>query len=680
MIVETRFENKPSLGEDKSKQREDAKGFVNENFYNADEYRLAQYRRLSKNENVQIIAKTKEEAVDEFKNRYGRNELFRLPNDGILYSANKDPNYLQSDAVNQELMSGYLTCVEDFLKNPNVEFSLERILHIHTLMTKDAIKINKDVEPGVIREGVASFDFWKDKLTREGLIEYLKELEKDKDGYLELAYFEPGYGSKTYRIGAHERTIKIEGKEDIHIITIDQYLKILKETLADFNYDEKNKIESLADFLLKYPTHVTPPYQDESTKDAANQTDPNQEHIMGLMNKIIAAYHADIKATNENSAFSDLEKSDIKLEIIGRTLTHFLMLHPFGDGNTRTFKWIASELLLMNGFPPATLYDSKLFFAYGHQEDLLKRGILNTENIYQNKAVFGYHTALRMSRESTQQFVEGQVKQLAPSIVKDLSYTNPLLVNIKDLESKETIDLLLSPFPDTMVKLVFLNEAFLATEDVKIQELLSASYLDYCDSVPYIDLAFFKYNIDSLKKMDEANNSLICQEIESFNRNSEIYQSRIGNEDLKSFYRQMQTLLTTISRPLDPEKSIEFRNILKRMAGLGDISGKPMSEQIKIITEIIISVDALFPANKKVFGFDVKPKEGRAWSEFKEQNSKILSELSLVSLQTKNPLFNEYYTANQAMFKKHSRINIATIRAANPKPEPSNKPGGPKGN
>lgn len=82
---------------------------------------------------------------------------------------------------------------------------------------------------------------------------------------------------------------------------------------------------------------------------------------------------------------------DAKLIIIGKTIEALERIHPFIDGNGRTFvNLLMNYLLLQEGFPPATLFEPNVFDAYddGSGETLLKvikKGIENTLKIYSGK-------------------------------------------------------------------------------------------------------------------------------------------------------------------------------------------------------------------------------------------------------------------------------------------------------
>ncbi|MFA9373702.1 MAG: Mur ligase family protein, partial [Poseidonibacter sp.] len=119
------------------------------------------------------------------------------------------------------------------------------------------------------------------------------------------------------------------------------------------------------------------------------------------MEEIINKYNTNIK-----KAKTDEEK----LEVISLVPRELELLHPFPDGNSRTFSCVTlSHLLMFNGFPPAILENPNLDNEVSHSQwiEEIKKGIERTKQLIENPEIelFNY-SILDMETKSRKKFVE----------------------------------------------------------------------------------------------------------------------------------------------------------------------------------------------------------------------------------------------------------------------------------
>lgn len=123
-----------------------------------------------------------------------------------------------------------------------------------------------------------------------------------------------------------------------------------------------NEIADIAwDYLQKYNILYEAPDQD----------------IEDIIDETIRQYHKGIAAAKTD---------DMKLEVIAETIQSFERIHPFIDGNGRTFvNLLLNYLLIKNGFPPATFFEPNIFDIDDSFINGVKTAIANTQEIYNGK-------------------------------------------------------------------------------------------------------------------------------------------------------------------------------------------------------------------------------------------------------------------------------------------------------
>lgn len=121
--------------------------------------------------------------------------------------------------------------------------------------------------------------------------------------------------------------------------------------------------------------------------------------IIDKMEDIIARYNRDIKKAKTD---------DEKLKVISLVPRELELLHPFPDGNSRTFSCITlTHLLLYNGFAPALLENPNLDNEVSHSQWIkeVKKGIQRTKELIQNPTMklFNY-SILDMAQKDRDRF------------------------------------------------------------------------------------------------------------------------------------------------------------------------------------------------------------------------------------------------------------------------------------
>lgn len=123
--------------------------------------------------------------------------------------------------------------------------------------------------------------------------------------------------------------------------------------------------------------------------------------MVSKMEEIVDRYNKNIK-----KAKTDEEK----LRVISLVPRELELLHPFPDGNSRTFSCVTlSHLLMFNGFPPALLDNPNLDNEVSHEQwiEEVKKGMKRTLELIKNPEIslFNY-SILDMEPENREKFVE----------------------------------------------------------------------------------------------------------------------------------------------------------------------------------------------------------------------------------------------------------------------------------
>jgi UDP-N-acetylmuramyl pentapeptide synthase len=149
-----------------------------------------------------------------------------------------------------------------------------------------------------------------------------------------------------------------------------------------------------------------------------------QMMMVSKMEEIVQRYNTNIKKA---------KTQDEKLEVICLVSREMELLHPFPDGNCRTFSCVTlTHLLMYNGFPPALLenpnLDNEVSFSQWIEE--VKVGMQRTLNLIQNPelSLFSY-SILDMEEENREKFV-----QMAKPIQEILDNHKEIFLTPKKLE------------------------------------------------------------------------------------------------------------------------------------------------------------------------------------------------------------------------------------------------------
>lgn len=123
--------------------------------------------------------------------------------------------------------------------------------------------------------------------------------------------------------------------------------------------------------------------------------------IISKMEEIVDRYNKNIK-----KAKTDEEK----LRVISLVPRELELLHPFPDGNSRTFSCVTlSHLLMFNGFPPALLENPNLDNEVSRKQwiEEVKKGMKRTLELIENPEIslFNY-SILDMESENRKKFIE----------------------------------------------------------------------------------------------------------------------------------------------------------------------------------------------------------------------------------------------------------------------------------
>ena len=113
---------------------------------------------------------------------------------------------------------------------------------------------------------------------------------------------------------------------------------------------------------------------------------------------------------NYNKNILKAKTDDEKLEVISLVSREMELLHPFPDGNSRTFSCVTlSHLLMFNGFPPALLENPNLDNEVSHSQwiEEVKKGMQRTLDLIENPdlTLFSY-SILDMEKENREKFRE----------------------------------------------------------------------------------------------------------------------------------------------------------------------------------------------------------------------------------------------------------------------------------
>ncbi len=336
-------------------------------------------------EDTPIPIKSREEALQDFHSHYSKTEIWRLFVDGALYTINSNQGWLDYEAREGGALKACFQGLNLCTSNLEAPLTLDYLKTLHQTVTKNVTGEMIEGPRGNFRSKTPQFTLQPERNTPEGFLDLINEINKGPNGYLNGAYIQ----SALHGIFGAETVKNNDGK-------------IIQISFAD--YLKENPSETMETLAAKLSTAPLVIYHA-----------PPTESIEEALNRVINHYNEEIVKANTITN---------KLDIIGKTVQAFERIHPFCDANGRTFaNLLLTRLLLQNGFPPATLFEPNLFDAFGYNAAVLARGILNTLEIYENRNLFNFSTAIEMA-DQLPTYLETYAEELAP-------FTKPVELKIK---------------------------------------------------------------------------------------------------------------------------------------------------------------------------------------------------------------------------------------------------------
>jgi hypothetical protein len=298
---------------------------------------------------------------------YPQTELYRLIVDGQFHK--KEQGYAgyeqRQPGSLKAAFDGLALAITD-LEDTALSVSFIKKLHFTCMSHVDHLKAG--TVPGKIRKEnqIVGFYMPPHTITAGGLYDLFKFIEQ------QTQYKNPEHGSW---IGPSIEDESV-GENTKGIKSIDRMRSINHKKL-DFIRDVYN-CETLQQLAEK--KHSEAQYNDFNHYIA-----PHSNKLSQDLKNAVAKYNTDIKLA---------ATQDQKLETIVELVWTCDHIHPFMDGNIRTFAVILlTRLLLQNGFPPVTLLDPNVFDCFSKAElvDVLKQGIKNTLALIDGeKELFGF--------------------------------------------------------------------------------------------------------------------------------------------------------------------------------------------------------------------------------------------------------------------------------------------------
>lgn len=301
--------------------------------------------------------------------QYPTRELYRLIVDGKFHQTqNGWVGYERREPGSLKAFFAALSLVLHKLQrnltsaNKENDLTIDFIEELHAAcLTNVANTNNSDLalKPGQMRcnnsQHIAGFQIEPNRVTLEGVTQMLNLIESQKVDY-------PLYQGSWLGISEEKGTIAMETA--IHAFSI--------ENIRKQNGVNDNK--ALAEEIF---------YDVKMGRYA--YCAPRADYVAREMRAITANY---------NQSIAKAMTDDEKLTVIVDHIQQYERLHPFMDGNGRTFvNLLLNYLLMKNGFPPATFYEPNLFDVYSVDDlvTVIKNGIAVTQDVLNgNKSIFDF--------------------------------------------------------------------------------------------------------------------------------------------------------------------------------------------------------------------------------------------------------------------------------------------------
>lgn len=327
--------------------------------------------------------------------KFDKKQLFRFFVDGRFHS--KYQGWLGYEKMEpgsvQAMLNGFRYMIENFDLTEGLNGNY--LINLHKICMFNVVTTNYKSSPGDLRYLNSGMPFFKKTTTYEHLEEVL-ELRKYDDTVI---FNTEVFLKKAEELNIEEvyKFLQKEGKLNYRPwypnLTIDMQKALNQEkTLSDF-YEVKNYIQ--IKFALK-------------------------------IDEIVAEF---------NKSIINSKNDDEKILTISKIVRDLELLHPFPDGNCRTFaNVLLNHLLMFYGFPPSILVNPNLDGEYSYKQfaEIIKTGINNTEFLIDNPLGKLYNFSIsELSDLDNKKFLE-MSKELIHEIesYKEIFLTPPKLENV----------------------------------------------------------------------------------------------------------------------------------------------------------------------------------------------------------------------------------------------------------
>lgn len=280
-------------------------------------------------------------------------QAWMLAVDGKLYSQEKGPEGFEAREPGS--IQGILTGLLMSLQTLGKQLTPTEIKKIHEACMKN-IKSQNPCQPGEFRINPVAFEVLATWVSESGLQHLLRNM--DETARLILV-------SEVMQNNVPVRISALSSKKNLK-------LAVRPENAIKPNIDQKS-LSEIAQELQK--ENITLVYQP-----------PAAENINKELVAIIDNYYEKIKCTADSEQI---------VLIIAETIQAYTRLHPFRDGNNRTFvNILLNRLLIENGLKPAIFSEPNVFEFQTPQEltEVINKAQQQFEAIVKNsrQTVFGY--------------------------------------------------------------------------------------------------------------------------------------------------------------------------------------------------------------------------------------------------------------------------------------------------
>lgn len=283
----------------------------------------------------------------QFLARFDRRQLFRFFVDGRFHQKYRGwRGYEENESGSVKgMLNAYCHMLDNFDLSSGLKATYIRTLHRACMF--NVITRNPKTTPGELRYLEAGFLFYAGKSTRDSLREILEQRKNDGT---------PLFHTKGFEMPADSFTA-----DELYRILQEQKSLRYRPWYPSLNAEQRAALDGQSTLEAFYATKYAIQLQYAQKIDAL---------VAGFNNEIAA-----VSSTGET------------LLAISRLVRDLELLHPFPDGNGRTFiAALMNHLLLYYGFPPAILNDPNIDAEYSVAEfaaEMLS-GTENTQKLLQD--------------------------------------------------------------------------------------------------------------------------------------------------------------------------------------------------------------------------------------------------------------------------------------------------------